>query len=142
MTTTADDVRRTALSLPGTEERLAWGQPTFRVRGKIFASLADDDDSVGFRCPIDDRGELIAAEPAKFFLKPGHDDHYNWLRVRLSALDGEDELRAVLLDAWHQAAPRRLAESYRAAGGKPDAKPDAKPRTEREGESPKAGRGA
>lgn len=112
MGTTADDVRRIALALPETEEKLAWGQPTFRVRGKIFASLADDDASMAVKCPMEDREELMAAEPDKFFLRRGHDDKFPWLRVRLAALDDEEELQAILHDAWRLAAPTKLAASY------------------------------
>lgn len=106
----AQDVRRLALALPETEEKLAWGMPTFRVRGKIFAALADDDGSVGVKCPVDERSELIAAEPEKFFVRPGHDDNFAWVRVRLAALEDEDELRDILADSWRQAAPKRLAQ--------------------------------
>ncbi|MER7111400.1 MmcQ/YjbR family DNA-binding protein [Streptomyces sp. NPDC000229] len=112
---TADDVRRIALSLPETVEKLSWGMPTFRAGGaggKIFASLDDDDRSMGVTCPKEDREELIAAEPGKFFIREGHDDNYAWLRVRLSALDDEDELYAVLVDSWRQAAPRRLLAAH------------------------------
>ena len=109
---TAEDVRSIALSLPETAEKLAWGMPTFRVRNKIFASLSEDDASVGVKCPIDDRAELIEAEPEKFYIRSGHDDHYAWLRVRLAALESTAELRAILLDSWRQAAPRRLAEAH------------------------------
>lgn len=112
----ADDVRTIALSLPETEEKLAWGMPTFRVRGKIFAGLSDDDASIGVKCPIVDRDELIAAEPEKFFTRPGHDDNFAWLRVRLAALDDLDELRVILVDSWRQAAPRKVAEAYEEAG--------------------------
>jgi hypothetical protein len=111
----ADDVRTIAFSLPQTQEKLAWGQPTFRVRGKTFASLSDDDASVGVMCPPDERAELIASEPEKFFIRPGHDDGFAWLRVRLAALDDLDdldELRAILFDSWRQAAPGRLAATY------------------------------
>lgn len=108
----AEDVRRIALSLPETSEKLAWGAPTFRVRGKIFAALSDDDASIGVKCPIEDRAELIAAEPEKFFLRPGHDDNYAWLQVRLVALENEEELRAILLDSWRQAAPRTVAAAF------------------------------
>lgn len=110
----ADDVRRIALSLPGAVERLAWGMPTFRVGqgGKIFASLDDDDLTMGVKCPKEDREELIASEPDKFFIRRGHDDNYAWLRVRLGALDDEGELRAILVDAWSQAAPRGLREAH------------------------------
>jgi hypothetical protein len=107
---TAEDVRRVALGLPETTEKPAWGSPTFRVAGKMFASLGDDDTTIGVKCPKEERGELIAAEPEKFFVKPGHDDNYNLVRVRLSALEDVEELRAVLLDSWRQAAPRRLVE--------------------------------
>ncbi|MFF0072524.1 MmcQ/YjbR family DNA-binding protein [Streptomyces sp. NPDC005494] len=112
MPTTADDVRAIALSLPETSEKLAWGQPTFRVAGKIFAALGDDDATMGVKCPVEDRAELIASEPQKFFVRPGHDDAYAWLRVRLAALDDTAELTAVLVDSWRQAAPRRLHSAY------------------------------
>ncbi|NWF24860.1 MmcQ/YjbR family DNA-binding protein [Streptomyces sp. PKU-EA00015] len=111
---TADDVRRIALALPGAMEKLSWGVPTFRLEagGRIFASLDDDDRVMGVKCPKEDREELIAAEPQKFFLRAGHDDNYAWLRVRLGALENEEELRAILLDSWRQAAPRKLLEAH------------------------------
>ncbi|MGW7412593.1 MmcQ/YjbR family DNA-binding protein [Streptomyces sp. NPDC054863] len=106
--TTSADVRRAALALPDTAEKLSWGSPTFRVAGKIFAALSDDDRSVAFKCPKEERPELIEAEPEKFFVRAGHDDHYDWLRAHLAALEDEEELRAILLDSWRQAAPRKL----------------------------------
>ncbi|WP_330333628.1 MmcQ/YjbR family DNA-binding protein [Streptomyces sp. NBC_00536] len=116
-TMTADDVRTIALSLPDSSEKTAWGMPTFRVGGKMFAALADDDSSFGVKCPKEERAELIAAEPAKFFIREGHDDNYAWLRVRLAALDGAAELRAILVDSWLQAAPKRLAQAHPEVGG-------------------------
>ncbi|MEU6311417.1 MmcQ/YjbR family DNA-binding protein [Streptomyces sp. NPDC047014] len=112
MATTAQDVRRIALSLPDSTEKPAWGMPTFRVGGKIFASLADDDTSIGVKCPKEERAELIAAEPEKFFVRPGHDDNYAWIRVRLAALRDTAELRSILADSWRQAAPKRLAAAH------------------------------
>ncbi|MFJ9884491.1 MmcQ/YjbR family DNA-binding protein [Streptomyces sp. NPDC091287] len=109
---TAADVRSAALSLPDTTEKLAWGQPTFRVAGRIFASLGDDETAMGVKCPREDRAELIAAEPEKFFIREGHDDHYAWMRVRLPALEDADELAAILADSWRQVAPRRLVAAH------------------------------
>ncbi|MFE6998816.1 MmcQ/YjbR family DNA-binding protein [Streptomyces griseus] len=109
---TAADVRSAALSLPDTTEKLAWGQPTFRVAGKIFASLGDDGTAMGVKCPREDRAELIAAEPEKFFVREGHDDRYAWMRVRLAALEDADELAAILADSWRQVAPRRLVAAH------------------------------
>ncbi|WP_327303224.1 MmcQ/YjbR family DNA-binding protein [Streptomyces sp. NBC_01298] len=118
MATTAEDVREIALSFPESSEKLAWGMPTFRVggangkSGKIFVALGDDDTSIGVKCPREDRAELIAAEPEKFFLRPGHDDNYDWLRVRLAAVEDAAELRSILTDSWRQAAPKRLAAAH------------------------------
>jgi hypothetical protein len=113
MAPTAEDVRRISLGLPAALEKLAWGMPTFRVEGgRIFASLDDTDRIMGVRCPKEDRAALIAAEPGKFFLRDGHDDNYAWLRVRLAALEDETELRVILVDAWRQAAPRRLLAAH------------------------------
>ncbi|MEV5972333.1 MmcQ/YjbR family DNA-binding protein [Streptomyces sp. NPDC051921] len=111
---TADDMRRIALSLPGAFEKLAWGMPTFRAGqgGRVFASLDDDDQVMGVKCPKEERAELIAAEPDKFFLREGHDDAWAWIRVRLGALEDEEELRAILADSWRQAAPRRLLAQH------------------------------
>ncbi|MFE5866790.1 MmcQ/YjbR family DNA-binding protein [Streptomyces virginiae] len=112
MATTAQDVRLIALSLPDSTEKPAWGMPTFRVGGKIFVSLADDDTSIGVKCPKEERAELIAAEPEKFFLRAGHDDNYAWIRVRLAALRNTEELRSILIDSWLQAAPKRLIAAH------------------------------
>ncbi|MFJ9789440.1 MmcQ/YjbR family DNA-binding protein [Streptomyces globosus] len=112
MAVTAEDVRTVALSLPDSSEKPAWGMPAFRVGGRIFAALEEDDASVGVKCPREERAELIAAEPGKFFLRAGHDDAYAWLRVRLAALQDVAELRAILVDSWLQAAPRRLAAAH------------------------------
>lgn len=67
---------------------------------------------MGVKCPREDRAELIAAEPEKFFIREGHDDHYAWMRVRLAALEGRGELTAILADSWRQVAPRRLAAAH------------------------------
>jgi len=115
---TADDVRTAALALPETAEKLAWGMPTFRVGGKIFASLDDDDAAVGVKCPKEERDELILAEPEKFFVREGHDDNFAWVRVRLAALEDLAELRAILADSWRQAAPRKVAHAHPEVGAR------------------------
>ena len=37
---TGSQLRELALGLPGAQERETWGHPTFRVRDKIFVSMA------------------------------------------------------------------------------------------------------
>jgi hypothetical protein len=94
----AEDVRRIALSLPDTTEKIAWSMPTFRVAGKMFATLPEEETSIAVRCPKDERAD--------------HEAGFAWVRVRLAALEDSDELRDILADSWRQAAPPRLLESY------------------------------
>ncbi|MFH0245662.1 MmcQ/YjbR family DNA-binding protein [Streptomyces sp. HK10] len=107
----SDDVRRIALSLPETVEKEAWSMPTFRVSGKMYITVPDDETSVAVRCPRHERTELIAAEPEKFWVPP-HEAPSAWVRVRLAALEDIAELRDVLVDSWRQAAPERLLEAH------------------------------
>ncbi|ADI04006.1 hypothetical protein SBI_00885 [Streptomyces bingchenggensis BCW-1] len=107
--TTSDDVRAIALSLPETTEKIAWSMPTFRVAGKMFATLPENETSMAVRCPKEERDELVLAEPEKFWIA-SHEASFAWVRVRLAALDDMDELRDILVDSWQQAAPPRLLE--------------------------------
>ncbi|CAM2891278.1 MmcQ/YjbR family DNA-binding protein [Streptomyces albus] len=108
-----DDVRRLALALPGTKEVIAWAMPTFRVAGKMFLTMPDDESSFAVRCPRHEREELIAAEPHKFWVPP-HEASSNWVRARLAALEDMTELRDIVVDSWQQAAPARLLEGFTA----------------------------
>jgi hypothetical protein len=107
----ADDVRRIALSLPQTVERELWNHPTFHVAGRMFVTVPDEGTSFAVRCPRIDRYELMASEPEKFWVPP-HEANSSWVRVRLKALEGLDELRDILVDSWRQAAPTELADTY------------------------------
>lgn len=106
----ADDVRRIALSFPRTVEKERWSHPTFDVEGKMFVTIPDDQTSFAVRCPQLERGELIAAEPEKFWV-PRHEAGSAWVRARLEALEDLDELRDILADSWRQAAPADLADA-------------------------------
>ncbi|WP_067652340.1 MmcQ/YjbR family DNA-binding protein [Nocardia harenae] len=110
MTASGDDVRAYALSLPETAEDFQWQMPIFRVGRSLFLTLPDDESSMAVRCPIADRDELVAAEPEKFWIAP-HEAGNAWVRVRLAALDDRAELRAIVLDSWRLAAPKRLLET-------------------------------
>ncbi|MEC4020844.1 MmcQ/YjbR family DNA-binding protein [Streptomyces sp. H27-D2] len=113
--TDSDDVRRIALSLPETVERQAWNMPTFRVAGKMFITVPDDETSIAVKCPIHERHELIAAEPEKFWVPP-HEANSAWVRVRLAELEVEEELRDIIVDSWKQAAPPELVEDFPGSG--------------------------
>ncbi|MFC7217495.1 MmcQ/YjbR family DNA-binding protein [Streptomyces polyrhachis] len=111
MATSSEEVRETALALPETSEKIAWGMPTFRVAGRMFLTLPGDESSFAVRCPMLERDELVLAEPEKFWIA-GHEASFAWVRVRIAALDDPAELAAIVVDSWRQAAPQRLTAEH------------------------------
>ncbi len=105
------DVREIALSLPRTEEHLIRQYVKFRVGRIVYASVSPDEEIMGFGYPREERAELLAAEPDKFLPPLPSDERYQWLRVRLAAID-ETELRELLVDAWRMVVPKRVAREH------------------------------
>ena len=108
-----DDVRRLAVSLPRTEERLVRGQIKFRVGKIVYVAMSPDETSMGFGFPKEERAALVAAEPDKFFLPIPSDMRFNWVRVWLDAIDAA-EMNELVVDAWCMVVPKRVAAAYRA----------------------------
>ena len=101
----ADDARRVALSLPEAVEQDHHGRPSFRVAGKIFATLWDERH---MNVMLDEPGILTAVEA-----HPAICAEVMWgkrlaaVRVDLDAAD-EALLADLLADAWERRAPVRL----------------------------------
>ncbi|WP_031168773.1 MmcQ/YjbR family DNA-binding protein [Streptosporangium roseum] len=108
---TGDDVRRVAMALPRTEERIVRDRVTFRVGRIVYAAISPDETSMGFAFPKEERAALIAAEPGKFHLPRPSDERYNWVRVWLGAIDGP-EARELVEEAWRMVVPRRVAAAH------------------------------
>jgi hypothetical protein len=108
---TVEDVRRIAGPLPRTEEALVGDRVKFRIGRLVYVSLSADETLMGFAFPKEERTALIAAEPDKFLMPVRSDERYNWLRVRLAAID-EDELAELILDAWQMCVPKRVAAAH------------------------------
>jgi hypothetical protein len=111
---TADDVRRIAMSLPRTTEGIVRDSIRFRIGRIVYASLSPDETVMGFGFPKEERVGLVEAEPEKFLMPHTSDLRYNWVRVRLAAID-EPELRELLTDAWRIVVSKRAAAEYDAA---------------------------
>ena len=80
-------VRTICLALPDTHEKEAWGAPTFRVGGRLFAMFVDNhhgDGRLAVWCnaPPVAQEALIAAEPVHFFVPP-YVGPQGWVGVRL-----------------------------------------------------------
>jgi hypothetical protein len=108
---TADDIRRVALSLPRTEERMVRDRIKFRVGRLVYISISPDETSMGFAFPREERAALIAAEPTKFHPPVRSDERYHWVQVWLDAID-QDEMRELVVDAWRMVVPKQVAAAY------------------------------
>jgi hypothetical protein len=108
---TLDDVREIAGGLPRSYEALVRDRVKFRVGRIVYLGFARDEKLMGFAFPKEERADLVAAEPDKFLMPPQSDMRYNWVVVRLSAID-RDELEELVLDAWRMVVPKRVAAEH------------------------------
>jgi hypothetical protein len=104
---TGDDFRAIALALPEAEERETWGHPTFRVRDKMFASMATDGSSASIKATREAQAALVGSEPGTFSV-PAYVGQHGWVGVALGRVDPE-ELRELVTEAWLMTVPKRLA---------------------------------
>ena len=109
---TLDDVRALALTLPRTTEALVRGRVKFRVGQIVYLSFARDETLMGFAFPKDEREWLVGTEPDKFLMPRPSDLRYNWVVVRLAAIDAE-EMRGLVIDAWAMVVPKSVSAPYR-----------------------------
>ena len=109
--TTIDAVRELALSLPRTTEALVRDRVKFRVGQIVYLAFSRDETLMGFAFPKEERDAFVEAEPEKFRLPSASDLRYNWLVVRLDAID-DDEMRELVLDAWRMVVPKRVAVDH------------------------------
>ncbi len=109
-------VREIATTFPGAEESTTYGQPAFKVGGKLFAWLSPDRAATGALALRADPGELpllLETAPDRYFQTPHYHGHPIVL-VHLDRIDRE-ELRERIEDSWLLRAPKRLADAYGAA---------------------------
>jgi hypothetical protein len=106
------DVRAVALTLPRTHEAVVRGRIKFRVGRIVYAAFSRDETLMGFGFPKEEREWLVGTEPEKFLMPRESDLRFNWVVVRLAAIDAE-EMRGLVIDAWSLCVPKRLSAAYR-----------------------------
>ena len=111
MPVTIDDVRALALTLPRTTEALVRDRVKFRVGRIVYVAFSRDETLMGFGFPREEREALVASDPDKFLMPKPSDMRYQWVVVRLAAIE-EDEMRELVLDAWRMVVPKRVAAAH------------------------------
>jgi hypothetical protein len=104
-------VRRIALALPESTEKLSHGEPTFFVRKKVFVMFSNNHHNDGriaiwIPVPIGQQPIMIAEAPEIYF-KPPYVGVKGWIGVQLGLINNEI-LTTLIRQAWKLTAPRAL----------------------------------
>lgn len=108
-------LRTICLSLPETSEVEAWGEPTFRVKGKIFAMHASsgthhspERPAVWILSVSVEQDFVIRARPDRYF-KPPYVGPSGWIGAWLDQNPPWSEIEELLRDGWRRRAPKKIA---------------------------------
>lgn len=115
-------LRKICLALPEAHEVEAWGEPTFRVRNKMFAMYASSGNhhgagraAVWCKAAPANQSLMVQAEPGRFFVPP-YVGPSGWVGVWLDDKVDWDDLGDLMRDAYLLVAPRRLARTLHPPG--------------------------
>ena len=107
-------LRKLCLALPEAHEVEAWGEPTFRVRNRMFATYASAANHHGKGRPAvwckaapDNQALMVTAAPKRFFVPP-YVGPSGWVGVWLDGRVNWSELAELLRDGYSLIGPRRL----------------------------------
>lgn len=110
-------LRRLCLSLPEAHEVEAWGEPTFRIRDKMFATFANPKNHHGrgrpgvwIKAASGRQQRMVQSEPHRFFVPPYVGDD-GWVGVWLDRGCDWKELAEILRSAYCLLAPKSLARA-------------------------------
>ena len=108
-------------TLPEVEVTTTWGQPTLKVRGKMFVCIAShpsaEPDTLVVMMDFPDRDALLEEDPATYYLKE-HYVGYPCVLVRLARVH-PDALRDLVIGAHRYVSEKsRHARRKKASGRK------------------------
>lgn len=108
--TVTERLRSISLALPEATEKESWGDPTWRVRGRIFAMEKRGDGRISLWCkaPPGSQEILTDADPTRFFVPP-YVGSKGWIGIRLDDRPDWDEVAGLIRRSYRLIAPRRLA---------------------------------
>ena len=104
-----DRLRAICLRFPEAQEAGGVGDPTFKVRGRIFAMRHGHEGRPSMWCkaPPGVQAALVDTAPARFFVPP-YVGHHGWIGVCLDVAPDWDEVAGLVADSYRMTAPKRL----------------------------------
>jgi hypothetical protein len=127
-------LRAICLALPEASEKEAWGDPTFRVRDKIFAMLKGNFEggrpSLWLKAALGAQEMLVGSRPDEYFVPP-YVGHKGWVGLHLDVDPVDWELAGDLIaESFRLVAPKRVVAPKK-AGAPKKTKAAKTPRTKR-----------
>jgi hypothetical protein len=127
----ASDFRRIALLLEGAEEGSHMGSPDFRVGGRIFATLASQDQGYGnLMLSPEQQAAFVEEQPELFLPVAGGWGRNGATHIRLASAN-EDILAGALHTAWKLRIEKNAKAGKSKHSSPPTRKPAAKSRKPR-----------
>jgi hypothetical protein len=108
---TIGEIREIAGRLPRSYEALVHDRVKFRVGKIVYVAFSRDEQVMGFAFPKEERAALVASDPTKFLMPLQADMRYNWVRVRLAAID-HDEALELVVEAWRMVVPKGVGAAF------------------------------
>ena len=109
-------LRKLCLALPEAHEVEAWGEPTFRVRNKMFAMYAHAGThhgggrhAVWLKAAPGDQARMIEVAPECFF-RPPYVGPSGWVGVWLDGAVDWDDVAEFVCEAYKLVAPKKLLD--------------------------------
>jgi predicted DNA-binding protein (MmcQ/YjbR family) len=114
---TPDEFRALALSLPDAEANAHLGNPDFRVKGKIFATMGGTTGRPVVKLTAEEQDLLFSVLPQIFAPVPGSWGQKGWTHLTLSAID-EATAKDALERSWRNVVqPPKRPRARKAAAG-------------------------
>jgi len=112
-------VRKICLGMPDTEEKIAWGESTWRVHGKLFAMFSNNhhgDGRIAVWCnaPIGAQQDLVTADPEHFFVPP-YVGVGGWIGINMNTPLPKGALAAILEQGYRATEEKRTATKRKRA---------------------------
>ena len=109
-----DELRSVCLGFPEAHEVEAWGEPTFRVKNKMFAMYASSDThhgggrpSVWVKSTLVNQDLLVRWQPARYFVPP-YVGPSGWIGIYLDKRPSWKTIADILRDAYLLILPKKL----------------------------------
>lgn len=105
-------LRKICLALPQAKEKEAWGDPTWRVRDRIFVMQKGNYEggrpSIWLKASEGGQAVLVESDPETFFVPP-YVGHKGWVGIYMDRRFDWSLVEELIEDSYRLTAPRSLA---------------------------------